>query len=315
MGHEHIEQGVTDEDRREFLKALGIAGTVGVGGMTLNEVRNVVSTTGAAEELAPVGRAIKADLAGALDVGLIASQQEAFAEAVSALPAVVDEGLPGAEPREDFQAVADAGRPVYEHLQGAGFFESTTSHLPEFTPKYITQSAELFVGTESIAEPLKELGITDEVGLDLVVPVVNQADDISEHHWLATDMIPREQIEYGEHIPAMTSAAAGGSLLWLEDLDLHLWQDKILISDEILNNAVWDTQGMAAGFHLMAEGAKVIGEESDELSNEALGALLSTSFAMQTIAQWMLIQDAYWITEEMRAPRGEKVEKLQGLIQ
>ncbi|MFC7214224.1 hypothetical protein ACFQO4_09060 [Saliphagus sp. GCM10025334] len=303
MGYEH-HQKIDEEDRRAFLKALGVVGAVSVGGATISEVREEVGS-GTAEEFASIGRAIESDLSGTLDAEFLATQQGAFAELASELPAVVERGVPEAEPRTEFASVAEAGRPIYDHLVETGFFESTTSHLPEFTPEYVTSSAEAFVGSEALTAPLEELGFSEEVAVDLLVPMVNRAEELSHYHWVATDKIPREQIELGETIPAMTRAAAGGVLLWLEDLDGHLWQKQVLLTDDIVADAVWDAQAMAAGFHLMTEGARAIGAESSELSDGELGALLSTSFAVQAIGQALLPPDAYWITEEMRASQAQ----------
>lgn len=302
MSHGHNHQKISDEERREFLKVLGVAGAVGAAGVTLSDVRREVPAE-TTEEFAAIGQAIESDLTGTLDAQFLATQQAAFAEQASELPVALERGVPTEGPREEFAALSEAGRPIYEHLLEAGFFESTTSHLPEFTPEYITSSAEAFVSSEELAAPLESLGFSEEVAVDVLVPMVNRAEELSHYHWVATDQIPRGSIELGETIPAMTRATAGGVLLWLNDLDLHLWQKNILITDEILADAVWDGQAMAAGFHLMTEGAKAIGAESSSLSNGELGALLTTGFAVQAISQALLPTDVYWITEEMRAPR------------
>lgn len=295
-------QHVSDADRREFLKVLGVSSAVAVGGATIDEVREATAAE-PNEELASIGQAIEADLATSLDAGVLMDQQAAIANAAAAVPTALEKGLPENGPRSEFAAVAEAARPVYDHLVEASFFESTTEHLPAFSPSYLESSVETFVGSEALTAPLEELGFTGEEGVDLLATVIANAEDLSTHHWVATDEIPREQIGFGEYIPPMTQAAAGGVLLWLEDIDKHLWQDKVLLTDDILADATWHAQSMAAGLQLMTEGAKVIAEESGALSNEELGALLSTGFAVQAISQALLPQDVYWITEEMRAPR------------
>jgi hypothetical protein len=293
---------VNDEERREFLKALGIAGTVAAGGATLDEVRSAVSTAGA-EDLASVGQAIQADLGGELDAALIAEQQTGLAKATQELSLALEHGVAeeSTGPREEFAAVAEAGRPVYEHMADVGFFESTTGHLPQFTPEFLKSAVSTFVGSEALAEPLSEFDLTDGAGVDLLAEVIANAEELNNHHWVATDGILREELEFGEHIPPMTMGAAGGTLLWLEDLDDHLWRHGVLLTEEIHADAVWHGQSMAAGFSLMAEGARAIDEGDAALSNEELGGLLSTGFAVQAIAQGLLPQDVYWITDEMRA--------------
>lgn len=299
MAPEYTQRRVSDEERRDFLKALGVSGTAAVGSLTLDDVREAL-TAGSSTELASVGQDIKADLGGTLDAELLAAQQSSFAERASALESVRERGLPTDEPREEFQQVAAVGRPAYEHLADVGFFESTTENLPDFTPAYLEGSVKAFVGSEALAAPLTELDIDAEAGTDLVATVVTNAERINEHHWIATDEIPRTEFKFGEAIPPMTQGAAGGVLLWLEDLDRHLYQKRILITDEILDNAVWHARSMAAGFQLMTEGAKAIATESGKFSDDELGALLSTGFAVQVIAQNLLPQDVYWITDDMR---------------
>lgn len=307
MRNENMNRYVTDEERREFLKALGVGGAIAAGGLTLGEVRDAVSTADA-EALASIGEAIAGDLAGDLDPGLLATQQTALAEATTELTGVVDRGLTREGPRENFLAVAEAGRPIYDHLESAGFFESTTTHLPEFTPAHLEESVTTFVESERLASPLSQLGLSGAEDVDLVATVIANAEQIRDYHWVATDQIPRERFEFGELIPPMTQAAAGGVLLWLEDLDSHLWKHQVLVTDEILADADWHARSMAAGFQLMSEGAKAIASGSNELSDAELGALLSTGFAVQAIAQNLLPSDVYWITEEMRGQRRTDLE-------
>lgn len=302
------ERRPTDEERREFLKVLGVGSAAAVGSATLGDLRETVGGE-TATELAPVGQAIQSDLAGELDAGLLASGQAEFAERAAAMETALELGLPeGAEPREEFAQVAAAGRPVYDHLLELGFFESTTERLPAFTPEYVEDSVRRFVGVEGLTTPLEQLGFAETELVDLLATVVAHRRELGEHHWIATDELPRERIEFGEHIPPMTQGAAGGVLLWLESLDQHLAQHKELITGEILSDAVWDARTMAAGFQLMTEGAKAIAEESGEYADDELAALLSGGFALQTVGQNLLPQDAYWITEEMRDERRTDLE-------
>lgn len=307
MTYEHDSIPVTDEDRREFLKVLGVTGTVAAGGVSLAELREELSASGGGE-LAPVGEAIKADLTGALDAELLASRQAELAGAASSIPAVVEKGLPADEARDDFGAVAEAGWPVYEHLAEVGFFESTTSHLPEFTPEYLVASVEQFIESERLADALAAVGFEAAEMVDLFAAIVNDRHELSNQLWQATDEIPREQIRGGEYIPPMTQQAAGGALLWLQDLDSHLAQHRVLLSEEILADATWDAHALAAGFHVMTEGASVVAEESSALSESELAALFTTGFSLQTVSQFLLVNDAYWITEEMRGSRRTDIE-------
>jgi len=101
----------------------------------------------------------------------------------------------------------------------------------------------------------------------------------------------------------MTKAAAFGVLAWLNDLDEHLWQKQVLLTDDIYADAVWHARSMAAGLQLVSEGAAAVADGDGRFSDEELSALLTTGFAVQAIAQNRLPEDVYWVTEEMRAPR------------
>jgi hypothetical protein len=257
----------------------------------------------ASEELAPIGEAIRADLAGSIDAGLIASQQAALGATASELSVALERGLPSEAPRSEFASVAAAGWPVYEHLGEVGFWESTTSHLPEFSPEYLNTAVNAFVASEGLTGVLESFEFVGGQPVDVIASVIGSAQELSEFHWAATDEIPREELEFGDFVPPMTQGAAGGALLWLDDIDQHLWTHEVLLTEDILADAVWHGQAMAAGFQLMAEGAKVIGNEEGSLSDAELGGLLSTGFAVQALSQGTLPADVYWVTEGMRDNR------------
>lgn len=305
MVNDYSTGNVSSEDRRDFLKALGLTGAVAAGGVTLDEVHSKVATGTGAEELAPVGQAIQADLTGTVDAQLIANQQAALTAAANELPASLERGLPGETegPREEFAALAEAGQPVYNHLKEVGFYASAAEHLPEFNLETLGTALETFVASEQLVGTVDGFGLGDEQGVDLLATVIGNAEELQNVHWVATEELPGEALSAGEAFPTAPQAAAGGVLLWLDDIDLHLYQKAVLLTDQIHSDAVWHAQSMAAGFQLMSEGAKAIGEESGSLSESELGALLTTSFAVQATSQGLLPQDVYWITEQMRTPR------------
>lgn len=75
MPGEQVHSQLSDEERRDFLRALGVAGAAATAGtaledVTLGDLRELV-TAEAAGELARMGEAIRADLAGALDADLL----------------------------------------------------------------------------------------------------------------------------------------------------------------------------------------------------------------------------------------------------
>lgn len=314
MVHTRRERTVSDDERREFLKALGVGGAVAAGGATLDGVREAVETAGAgaraeAGELATVGEAIRADLSGSLDAELLASGHAGLAQATAELTAVPERGPPGfgEGPREEFAAVAEAARPAFDHLAAVGFFESTTERLPEFTPAFVEESVRRFVVSEGLAGSLADLDFSQEELVDLLATVTAHRERLGDRHWVATDELPREQLAFAEHVPPMTKAAAGGAMLWLEDLDDHLWTNAVLLTDDIVADATWDARAMAAGFDLMLDGARRI-SRPEATTDDELAGLLSSGFALQAVAQNQLPRDAYWIGEEMRAERETTVD-------
>ena len=298
-------QRVTDEQRRDFLKALGVGGAVATGA-SLTELRDAVSGEAATEELAPVGQSIMADLGGRLDSELIRTQETAFVEALESLSAA-GTGV-GDEPGSEFERVAAAGQPLYDHFDEVGFFEATSEHLPAFTYEYLQNSAEAFVGSAASSAPLSKVGISEREAVDLVASVVTQSEQLKQNHWVVSEQISREDVEDAAAIPPLTKGAMGGAMLWLEDLDTKLWRWQTIHTDEALDAAVWHARSMAAGFQLVNEGAKTIADEEGSLSDGELGAMLSTGFAVQALAQSLLPQDVYWVTEEMRDERRTDLE-------
>lgn len=306
MGHQYEEQ-LSDEERRDFLKALGVSGAVAAGSVTISHVQDAVDTT-RSETLAPVGQAIQDDLQGNLDTKLLAEHQTQHAKTASALPTVLEKGFPEGEPRDDFEQVANAATPIYDHLGEVGFFESTMQHIPELSPEYLENSVKTVLNTGALTDILGDIGFDNTAMLNVVGTVVNDRHELSQELWHATDQLPREDIRAGEFVPPMTKQAAGGVLLWLEDLDTHLVKKQVLLTEDILKDITWDAHAMAAGFHLMTESARRIGTEAGDLSEDELAALLTTGFAIQTIAQNLLPVDGYWISEPMRGERRTDLE-------
>lgn len=311
MVYSNENQHVTDEDRREFLKALGVGGSIAAGSVTLDEIRDALTGDATTTELTPIEDAVTDDLTGSLDAELLTTQQSELTEIAQTLPSIVEQGLPqGTDPRADFQPIVAAGQPVYDHLDDVGFFKSTTDHLPPFTPKHLEQSIHAFIGSQQLTAPLRELGLTAEESVDLVATVIADAEQLRDNHWAASPDISRDAIEDVAYIPPLTKGAAGGMLLWLKNLDDYLWSWEPILTDDILADAVWHARTMTAGFQLMTHGAKHLAEESSSLSGKELTALLSTGFAVQAIGQSLLPQNVHWVTEEMRDQRTTDIEMI-----
>ncbi len=292
---------VTNEERRDFLKAIGATGAVAAGGVTLDEINRQL--TSSSEELAPVGQAIKSDVSGSINAELITRQQQIMVDAVNELPLSLERGLPSANegPRTEFERISQAGWPVYDHLNEIGFFGSASQNLPDFNLETLGNGLEIFVSSDQLVDLMNSFEFGQARGVDLLATVIGNAEDLQKYHWVANEDFKGPDGALEEAFPSAPQAAAGGVLLWLDDIDLHLYQKAVLITEEIHADAVWHSESMATGFFLMSEAAKQIGEATGELTENELGALLTTSFAVQAISQGILPEDVYWITEEMRA--------------
>ncbi|GAB7093993.1 hypothetical protein JCM30237_11450 [Halolamina litorea] len=299
---------VSDEERREFLKALGVAGAVGAAGVTVGELNETVDASNV-EALSSVGAAVSEEIAGQVDAGLLADQQAELAATLSAAPATVESGAAFESPGTAFDDIAEAGWATYGHLEEAGFFESLDEHMPAFNPERLTTSTRAFLGSEAAVEPLSDLDLGGTAGVDLVAPVINQAEKLSHFHWIASGDIPAEH-QLADVLPPITQRAAGGVLLWLQNLDDHLYQDQVLFDEQILADGIWEVRGMTAGFYLMTEGAKAAGTDSDRFTDAELGALFTTSIALQEVAQRMLPVHMHWIDEESRDPGNVKIDSI-----
>lgn len=307
MRHHQGDHRVTAESRRAFLTALGIGGAIGAGGATLERVRDAVTATPPDDELAPIGRAIEADRSGAIDAAFVADCQEDLASAAGALPRILERETTTGRPGTAFAAVADAARPAYEHLEPTGFFESTTDHLPAFDREYLTTSVETVVAAADLVAALGSPGMADADGVDLLATVVANAERVDERHWATSDALSRRRFERGD-LPPTTQAVTGGVVLWFESLDDFLWTNAPLVTDRIRERAAWYGRAMAAGFQLLAEGAKAVGAESDALPPAELAAALSTGVAVQAVAQTLLLPDVAWITDDERAAHRTDLE-------
>lgn len=297
---------VTDEERRELLKVIGVAGAVGASGVTLGELNDTVEPTDV-EALSSLGAALSEEMTGAVDADLLATQQGELATALAEAPAAIESGAAFEEPGTAFDKIAQAGWGTYDHLEETGFFETLSEEMPAFNPERLTTSTQAFLGSSAAVEPLAELDLGGTAGVDLVVPIINQAEKLSHFHWIASGDIPADH-HLTDVLPPISQRAAGGVLLWLQNLDDHLYQDQVLMNEQILADGIWEVRGMTAGFHLMTEGAKAIGAGSDRFTDAELGALFTTSIALQEVAQRMLPVHMHWIDEETRDPGNAEID-------
>jgi hypothetical protein len=293
---------IDDETRRELLRFLGVAGAISGGSSTLAQVSAAMTPPDDSEALASAGRTIRQDIGDSLDAETLRTHADSFASAASALGDIGDRGVPETQ-REDFAPVASAGRPIVEYLESEGFYATTNDDLPEFSTDYIDDSVARFASEEALAAPLADLGFADGSGVDMLATVVDKSAEIADQHWIGNDRVDREMISPGDVVPDPTLGCHEGSLLWLQDIDEYLWQNAVLVTEDVYADAVWYARAMTAGFHLVTSGAIAAAEDDGTYDDEQLAALLSVGFAGQTICDPGILQEVYWLRDDERASR------------
>jgi len=304
------ERTVDEKTRRELLRFLGVTGAVAATSPSLGRVRAAMTPPEGSDALASTGRSIRAELGGSLEPETLRSHADSFADAARELNGVGDKGVPETE-RDDFGPVAAAARPIVDHLENGEFYEVTNDSLPDFTADYIDASVERVASDAALAAPLSDLGFEDGDGVDLLAAVVDRSTEIAENHWIGSVRVSREMISPGDVVPDPTLGCHEGTVLWLQDIDEYLWQNAVLATDEVYADAVWYARAMAAGFHLVTEGAIAAAEDDADYDDEQLAAQLSVGFAVQTICDPGLLQDVYWLRDDERGPRRSDLDRAE----
>ncbi|MEF8843299.1 MAG: hypothetical protein V5A60_09005 [Haloarculaceae archaeon] len=301
MSFKHSREQVTDEDRRAMLKALGVAGAAGVvGEFTLGDIRGEV-TPETGGELAAIGEAIRNDLSGSLDASVLASGLSSVAASVESLPALEAAGVP-TEKGTAYSSLTDEVWPVHEHLVEVGFFASAERNLPPFSPEHISTTARQLVGSGTLAGTLAEVGFDETEATSLATTVVNNDAHLAK--WKPTGAYPQDEVEEfnPDDIAPLHQRAAEGVLLWIDGLDHWLWQNRVLVTEEMLADGIWDVKAMLGGYYLLNRAAHDVAEGS--ISDETLSAMVTAGSAAAIISQEHLTFDLIRVTDEMRAPRG-----------
>jgi hypothetical protein len=294
---------VTAEDQRELVENLGVQESPTSERPTLAELREAIDAE-TDPEFASMGEAIREDLSGQLDAGLIEEELSNMATQIERLPVVRETGIPDGETEADvlYRELIEPGWRVYNHLVDAGFFESVEANLPRFTPRHIEHTAHELIQADPLTESLDDLGFDDHEQTALMMNIANNNTRLSR--WVPTKEIP-EGVEFDvSNVPPLHKRAMGGALLWINALDDHLWQKEVLVTEEILDDGYWDIKALLGGLYVMSQAASEIAVDEDEreLTDAQLTAALSASAAMMIVNQEEIMIDMYWITEEMRAP-------------
>lgn len=296
---------VSESDRREFLKALGV---VTVGGMaarefTLQDLSEMV-TVEAADELASIGGDIRSDVKEALNAKLLHAETAALANQIERIPALHAAGVPDT-PGGHYEKIVEPAWRIEDHLAEAGLFSSAEEHFPTFTPDHIASTTQKLVQTNALASLLAEIGFGERERTDLAARVVNDQEYLAQ--WVPVEVYPDEMYGPGddsvdpETVAPLHRRAAGGALLWIDGLDKHLWQYEVLVTDEILDNAALDVKAMLGGFYVLGHAANDLAR--GEISDEMLSAMITGATGIMIVSQNQFATDVARITDEMRAPR------------
>lgn len=294
-----VEPKITAQDQRDLIRNLGVERLQGAESLTVQELSSEVSSP-TDPAFASMGESIRRNLSGSLDADLLKTELGNTAAAIARLPEVRDAGVPD-ESQDRYGAVAASGWRAYEHLADVGFFESVEASLPRFTPDYIAHTARELILADPLQSELGEVGFDEREKIALLMNVVNNNTRLAR--WVPTKEIP-EEVEFDlSFVPPLHQRAVGGALLWIRDLDGHLWRNEVLVTDAILDDAVWRVKALLGGLYVVLMAARDIADEG-RLTDGQLTAALTAGAAIDIISQEELMKEVYYITDEMRAPRG-----------
>jgi hypothetical protein len=290
---------MTAEDQRQLAETFGISRPT-AGELTLRDIKTAI-TSETDPEFASMGEGIRSDLSGKLDAELLHEELESIATQIDRLPSIRAAGIPSgpkAGPDTAYREVTAPGWRVYDHLVDIGFFDSVEDNLPRFTPQHIEHTAKELVRAEPLTSALDRIGFDEHERTTLVMNVVTNNDRLAL--WVPTKEIPADADLVVEHIAPLHQRAAGGVLLWIDALDTHLWQNQVLITDEMLDDGHWETKAMLGGLYLMTTAAHAIAGGAS-LTDSQLTAAMTASCAVMIVNQEGICNDLFRITEEMRA--------------
>jgi len=295
---------VNETNRQRFQEALGLPTTDAPSLPALID-RQVDTQPRTTKQFAAMGEAIRDGLSEPLDTKLIINELSGITTTFDQLPGLRTSGIP-ARDETPYQELTPPAWRLTEHLEEVGFFTSAENTLPAFTPKHITTTTRQLLKQDDLTETLADLGFPDDEQVALVTNIVTAREQLS--WWERTlDYPPVESQEEHEEgvvydaVPPLHERAMAGSLLWIDGLDWWLWQQEVLITDEMIDNALWDIKSMLAGVYLLGEA--VLGLAEGTVADEDVTTVTTASTAMMIIGQEYLAEDIAWIDDEMRKPR------------
>jgi hypothetical protein len=294
---------VTARERRELAERLGVDESATDESPTLSDLKRAIDTE-TDPEFASIGEAIRSDLTGKLDVELIERNLEAFEARIERFDEVREVGIPGGDREADevYREVIAPAFEIYDHLEEVGFFHSVEENLPAFTEEHIDRTAHELLRADPLTDALTAVGFDEHEQTALMMNVVNNDTRLSR--WTPTREIP-DEVEFNvDYVPPLHMRAMGGALLWMKALDDHLWKKKVLITEQILDDAHWRSKAMLAGIDVMLRATRAVArdEADDELTDAQVTAGLIAGSAVCIVNQEELMKEAFWITEEKRKP-------------
>lgn len=307
----HKDRPVTDDQRRQFLKLVGVA-SAGAASINMSDI--AAASDGIDDIFVEAGETIRKEMSDDLDAELIAEKQAELASAAADLPEAPNLGYPDKR-RDTYSSVAAPAWEIHDHLVESGFYQSTADHLPNYDVEFVESTLDGVLGSDHFVDALTDLGFSDDEVVDLLATVVDRAEELSSFHWTSHEV--EREAYIGPTIDSMTKLSAAGALLWIDDLDDHIFEQQILISEEMLAAAAWHAHSMATGFYILSEAARLIAARGppdgrgppgnrDDVSDGELGAAISLGFAVESISQYLTAEDVYWITQEMRRDPDEQ---------
>lgn len=296
---------ITASDREQLAATFEVGGPNVQPGASLSVLREAVAEE-TDPEFASMGAAIRSDLTDELDADLIESALVDLEAALEDSEAVREAGVPerygdGDEGIEELyrELIAPVWE-AYEHMVDAGLFESLEENLPAFTPEHIDHTARGLLAADSVTDGLADCGFDDAERTALLIDIVTNETRLS--HWVPTHDIP-EGVEFNvEYVPPLYHRAVGGGLLWINALDRHLVQKEILLTEQILDDAYWRAKATLGGVYVFLRAVHELAADDGSLTDGQLVAALSAGAAITIVNQEELMQEAFWIHEEKRAP-------------
>ncbi|WP_229504713.1 hypothetical protein [Natrinema versiforme] len=287
---------MTVAEQRDLATALGVE-TPGDGAITWELLAGQIEPR-SDSTFASRGDAIRADLAGRLDRELLERERAAIADEIGRLPAVRDAGVPD-EQHGLYTAVAEPGWRLYDHLLEIGFFESLDENLPRFTADHVETTTRELILTDPLSSALDDVGFDESEKTALLVDVANNDERLAR--WVPSNQIPAGVEFETDTVPPLHQRAMGGALLWIRGLDRHLWQNEVLVTDDLLDAAVRYVKAMLGGLFVSATAACDLAGDG-RFTDEQLAAALTAGSAVQIVSQEELLHTVFYVTDEMRAP-------------